>query len=207
MNIIKPSFQILTRVNTQKVMQDLEVAGRTCYKSQDLITEDSAANFVDKIIKNGHHSVLEHFSISVLIICDRGISHELVRHRLASYSQESTRFVRYASDEITFIQPCFWDTLSMERLEWKIAMRYAEAQYEKLMKLGVRPEQARSVLPNSLKTEVVMTCNLREWRHIFKLRCAKQAHPQMREIMIPMLKEFSRKLPIVFRDIKGQFLT
>ena len=207
MQIINPSISIRTQIYAKKVMEDLELAGRTCYKSHHMITQDSAIDFVSRIIENGHHSVLEHFSISVHIICDRGISHELVRHRLASYSQESTRYVRYETDDISFIIPCFWKDNQKMLQEWQSAMLLAEAQYERLLELGARPEQARSVLPNSTKTEVIMTCNLREWRHILKIRCSHHAHPQMREIMLLLLQKMHKKLPIIFRDIHELYFT
>ena len=207
MQIIKPSVYIRTQIFEKKVIEDLELAGRTCYKSHYLITETSAINFVSRIIEDGHHSVLEHFSISVLIICDRGVSHELVRHRLASYSQESTRYVRYENNDISFIIPCFWEDNEKMLQEWRASMLLAEARYVCLMKFGARPEQARSVLPNSTKTEIIMTCNLREWRHVLTLRCAKSAHPQMREIMLLLLQKMHKKLPIIFRDIYKMYFT
>ena len=207
MQIINPSVTIRTQIFEKKVMEDLELDGRTCYKSHHMITQDSAIDFITKIIENGHHSVLEHFSISVIIICDRAISHEIVRHRLASYSQESTRYVRYEKDDISFILPCFWKDNQKMLQEWQGAMMLAEAQYERLLLLGARPEQARNVLPNSTKTEIIMTCNLREWRHVLTLRCAKSAHPQMREIMLLLLQKMYKKLPIIFRDIHELYFT
>jgi thymidylate synthase (FAD) len=192
------------------ILKQIETAGRTCYKSENKITADSAAGFVKSIIKSGHHSVVEHISISVRFICDRGITHEIVRHRLAAYSQESTRYANYSKDkfgnEITVIKPYFWSEDSEEYLEWKIAMKNAEQSYLKLLKNGARPEQARSVLPNSLKTEIVMTCNLREWRHVLDLRCSKASHPQIREIMLPLLTEFHEKIPVLFDDLYNKYL-
>jgi thymidylate synthase (FAD) len=195
--------------DTEMLLQHIESAGRTCYKSEDKITSDSAKNFVKLILKSGHHSVIEHINISVRFICDRGVSHEIVRHRLASYSQESTRYANYYKEkfgnEITVIKPFFWDDDSEEYALWVEAMRHAEKIYMSLIEKGARPEQARSVLPNSLKTEIVMTCNLREWRHVFDLRCAGPAHPQIREIMRPLLKEFSFKIPFVFDDLCNKY--
>jgi thymidylate synthase (FAD) len=192
------------------ILKQIETAGRTCYKSENKITADSAVEFVKSIIKSGHHSVIEHISISVRFICDRGITHEIVRHRLAAYSQESTRYANYSKDkfgnEITVIKPYFWSEGSEEYLEWETAMKNAEQSYLKLLKNGARPEQARSVLPNSLKTEIVMTCNLREWRHVLDLRCSKASHPQIREIMIPLLAEFHEKIPVLFDDLYDKYL-
>jgi len=210
LRIISPGHEILFMQDGASILKQIETAGRTCYKSENKITADSAAGFVKSIIKSGHHSVVEHISISVRFICDRGITHEIVRHRLAAYSQESTRYANYSKDkfgnEITVIKPYFWSEDSEEYLEWKIAMKNAEQSYLKLLKNGARPEQARSVLPNSLKTEIVMTCNLREWRHVLDLRCSKASHPQIREIMLPLLTEFHEKIPVLFDDLYNKYL-
>lgn len=160
--------------------------------------------FVAMIIKRGHESVLEHASVSVRVICDRGISHELVRHRLCTFTQESTRYCDYRDSEIEFVLPT--DITGGDRIGWIANMRSIEAHYMTLRNGGTPPQIARSVLPNALKTELVMTANLREWRHIFKLRCASAAHPQMREIMIPLLKQFHNQIPVVFDDLFNQFL-
>ncbi len=193
----------------QTVLKRIETAGRTCYKSEDLITENSAVDFVERILKSGHHSVIEHTNITVRFICDRGITHELVRHRLASYSQESTRYANYSKNkfgrEITVIKPLFWAENSMEYKQWITSMEQAEQAYLNLINMGAKPEQARSVLPNSLKTEIVMTCNVREWRHVLNLRCSSRAHPQIREIMLPLLAEFRFRLPVLFDDIYGKY--
>ena len=187
------------------LLQRIELAGRTCYKSEDRITEKSARDFVKRIISSGHLSVIEHIFLTIKFTIDRGVSHELVRHRLASYSQESTRYANYAKNkfgnEITVIKPCFWETSSMEFKQWQQSMEAAEKAYLALVEMGARPEQARSVLPNSLKTEIVMTCNLREMRHILKLRCANAAHPQIREVMQPLLKDLHGRIPVIFDDI------
>jgi thymidylate synthase (FAD) len=209
MKLINPSFEILTPIDGVDIIKAIEHAGRTCYKSEDKITVESAAEFVRMLISRGHESVLEHRSISVLIVCDRGVSHELVRHRIASFSQESTRYCNYSAskfgNELTFIIPLFKDNgddvISISEIEWENAMRDAERHYMKLIGLGCQPQMARSVLPNSLKTEIVITANLREWRTIFKQRTAKTAHPQMREIMCPLLDVFKREIPVVFNDI------
>jgi len=187
------------------LLQRIELAGRTCYKSEDRITDQSARDFVKRIISSGHLSVIEHIFLTIKFIIDRGVSHELVRHRLASYSQESTRYANYSKNkfgnEITVIRPCFWKDTSPEFFEWKKAMEEAEKIYLKLINMGARPEQARSVLPNSLKTEVVMTCNLREMRHVLLLRSSNAAHPQIREVMRPLLKDLHERIPVIFDDI------
>ncbi len=205
MKVIEPYYVIETPIDGETILAHIERCGRTCYKSEDKITADSAKAFVSKIIKSGHDSVIEHFSITVRFICDRGVSHELVRHRLASFSQESTRYCNYGkADEITVINPCFFDEDdgNMEAFHtWRKAMQNAEKVYLTLIQQGASPQEARSVLPNSLKTEVVMTANLREWRTILKQRTSAAAHPQMRQLMIPLLSELQEKIPIVFEDI------
>lgn len=205
MKIIKPGFEILTDLSPAAVLKHIELCGRTCYKSEVKITEESYLTFVKDIIKRGHEAVLEHFNITVKIICDRGVSHEIVRHRLASYCQESTRYCNYAKDnfdsEIAVIEPLFLTPNTFAYNKWKNTCITAERAYFDLLNWGCSPQEARAVLPNSLKTEVVMTANLREWRHFFKLRCAAAAHPQMREIAIPLCKELQKKLPVVFDDI------
>ncbi len=209
MRIIDPGFEILSLPELGQMLQNIELAGRTCYKSEDKITPDSSRAFVERIIKMGHESVIEHAHVTVRFTCDRGVTHELVRHRLASYSQESTRYANYAKDrfgrEITVIRPMFWAQDSPEYAIWKQAMEAAEAVYMALMDAGAKAQEARSVLPNSLKTEIVMTANLREWRHVFRLRCAGPAHPQMRQVMLPLLEAFHERLPIVFDDLFDVF--
>ena len=216
MKIIKPSYEILTPISDGgiKELQHIEKIGRVCYKSEDRITDDgeSAKKFVKMLISNGHEAMIEHSSLSVKFIVDRGVSHELVRHRIASFAQESTRYCNYSKDkfnnEITVILPCFFDTgmgilsNSLVYQEWKLACECAEERYFNLLKMGATPQQARTVLPNSLKTEITITANYREWRNFFKLRTAEPAHPQMREVTIPLLKELKTLIPIIFDDIE-----
>ena len=209
MKIIKPSFIIETPIDGESILKLIEKAGRTAYKTEDKITADSAKTFVKKILDMGHESVIEHYNITVRIISDRGVTHEIVRHRIASYTQESTRYCNYSAGkfggEITVIKPCFWisgSEIDQKKYEiWDGAMKAAEKAYLELINLGASPQEARSVLPNSLKTEIVMTMNLREWRHFFKLRTSNAAHPQMREIARPLLDEFRKQVPIIFYDI------
>ena len=202
MKIIRAGYEILT--STPYLEGIIEAAGRVCYKSEEKICEGSAEKFVAKIRSLNHESVLEHGSISVRFVCDRGVSHELVRHRLASFSQESTRYCCYSDDkfgnEITVISPSVHMT-EAEYGVWLLACGVAENHYFSMLNAGAKPQLARSVLPNSLKTEVVMTANPREWRHVFKMRCAPAAHPQMREIMVPCLEEFARRWPALFADL------
>lgn len=205
MKIIKPSFEIMKTMSREDILKHIEKCGRVCYKSEDKITDDSAGRFVKNIIKSGHESVLEHVAISVRIICDRGISHEIVRHRIASYSQESTRYCNYSKDEfggeVTIIKPCYLDKGTIAYAKWKASCHVAERIYFELLGIGLQPQEARAVLPNSLKTEIIVTMNPREWRHFFKLRADKAAHPQMREIAVPMLKEFAEWIPELFEDL------
>lgn len=205
MKIIRPYFIIEDSIDGEEILRRIERAGRTAYKSEHKITPNSAKKFVKMILDLGHESVIEHEKVTVRVICDRGISHEIVRHRIASYTQESTRFCNYSKgrfgSEITVIKPCFWDEGSKEYKIWRDAMENAERAYMELIKLGAKPEEARSVLPNSLKTEIVITMNLREWRHFFKLRTSKRAHPQMREVATSLLQAFKERIPVIFDDI------
>lgn len=200
MKIIKPSVEVITPIDPLAIMRRIEVAGRTCWKSEEKITETSAEPFIRSVMNKNHLSVIEHESISVRVICDRGVTHEIVRHRLMSYSQESTRYVSYKKKGMEVILPC-WFTYFKEgeyttknvprgysvdvpqnEAKWVLAMLDAESYYNAMLENGWTPQQARSVLPNSLKTEIVITGNLRNWRHFFELRTSTAAHPQMREI-------------------------
>ena len=208
MQAIKPYTQIYKDFDGQKVLQKIEAVARTCYKSEGKIQEDSAAKLVAGLIKSGHEAMLEHASVTVKFVVDRGISHELVRHRLASFAQESTRYCNYSKDdfgsEITFIIPDYLEYKSEGWNIWKESMKQAEEAYFKMLDFGLSPQQARAVLPNSLKTEVVMTANLREWRHFFKLRAlgtTGKPHPQMLEVAVPLLEDMKNLIPVVFDDL------
>ena len=193
MQITKPSVQILSY--TEDALTLIEEAGRTCYKSEQ---QGDPEAFVQMLIKRGHESVLEHASVTVRIVCDRGVSHELVRHRIASYSQESTRYCNYAKKGVEFIKPTFKSAEA--EIAWHEAMEKAELLYVILLDLGEPPQIARSVLPNSLKTEIVVTMNIREWRHFLKLRTASAAHPQMREIAWMCTEKLNQIIPVVFEE-------
>ena len=212
MKIIDAGFEILTSISEGVIseLQLLEKIARKCYKSEDKISEDgeSAKRLVGSLIKSKHEAMLEHMSLSVLFICDRGVSHEIVRHRMASFAQESTRYCNYSKGkfggEITFIRPYDMPSDSTEFGIWESAMSAAENSYMELIKNGISPQMARSVLPNSLKTELVMTANLREWRHFLNLRAAGSTgapHPQMLEVAVPLLIELQHAIPVVFDDI------
>ena len=210
---IKPSAEILSGKNYHQMLENIERIGRVCYKSEDAIHPGSAEQFIRNIITRGHESVIEHESISVRVVCDRGVSHAIVRHRIASYSQESTRYCNYTRDKFGSQLVCIdiatgfrynlEDPADRKKYDiWTKAMEAAEGFYFQLIEAGARPEEARSVLPNSLKTEIVMTMNLREWRHFLRLRSSKRAHPQIAEIASALLEEFSARYPVFFADLR-----
>ena len=184
----------------------IERMARICYKSEHKQTDESYKTIIANMLKRGHFSPIEHEKISVIFVCDRGVSHELVRHRIASFSQESTRYCNYSKNQfgnrIQVIEPFgFLKDLAAYKSWYKGCESAASAYFEVLAQSG-KPEWARSVLPNSLKTEVATTFNLREWRHFFSLRADKAAHPQMRQVAVPLLKHFQNKIPILFDDIE-----
>lgn len=209
MKIIEPSVRLINAPSREELYKKIEEAGRTCYKSGDRITPDSTEKFIARILKNGHESVLEHGSITAVFVCDRGVSHEIVRHRIASYSQESTRFCNYSQEkfgnEITVIEPLFWSSDSEQYQLWFKCMKYTEAMYLQLLHAGASPQEARSVLPNSLKTEIVITMNIREWRHFFNLRVfgkAGKPHPQMKQVAGMAYELFKENWPVLFTDLE-----
>ena len=212
MIIVNPTIEILTDTSYETMLRKIERIGRVCYKSEDKIAEDSAEKFIRGIIKRGHESVIEHESISVRVVCDRGVTHEIVRHRIASYSQESTRYCNYTADKFSNQISCIDlatgfhydmnDAADRKKWEiWQSAMESAEKHYFALIEAGAKPEEARSVLPNSLKTEIVMTMDLREWRHFLRLRGGKAAHPQMQQVVAMIHAAFAKNYPVFFEDI------
>ena len=231
MEVIKPSWSILNEPNWDEMLVELEKAIRTCYKSEKLINAGTADKLIRNIIKRGHESTLEHSKLSVRFVCDRGVSHELVRHRHCSFSQESTRYVNYSptgknnQGDMKFILPCWMDERFLGKwtdalmateipdyideltpeFEWMYSMVDAQDTYNNLINSGWNPEHARSVLPNSLKTEIVVTTNIRDWRHILSLRCDKTAHPQMRELMVPLHKYLAKVCPTLFDSIEYEY--
>lgn len=202
MRIIKPAAILETPYSQEEILRLLEKAGRVCYKSENKISDGSAEKFIDNILKRGHESVIEHVSLTFRVVCDRGVSHEIVRHRIASYSQESTRYCNYHSDkfsnELTVIDPIFWEKNSKQYKVWLESIKNCEENYNKLIELGASPQEARSILPNSLKTEIFMTMNLREWRHFLKLRNSRFAHPQMVEVARIIRNELVGRYPVIF---------
>ena len=227
MHTMKSCFFIEQPLDGPALLRSIERYGRVCYKSEDKMTDESAARFVRMLIKSGHESVLEHEKITVRFIVDRGVTHEIVRHRIASYSQESTRYCDYGSDkfgkQIAVIAPCFFpetpreatyvlsvgpkgvtdrEPLPQDRFgTWWTAMMVAEWAYLRLLEQGASPQEARTVLPNSLKSEIIVSQNCRQWRHFFKLRTSPKAHPQMREVTIPLLKHLNEQIPVIFEDL------
>jgi thymidylate synthase (FAD) len=197
---VKPSVELLWI--TPCAEKVIEESGRICYQSEHKIDESSYVAFIKRILCSGHESVLEHASASFRIVCDRGISHELVRHRLASYSQESTRYCNYSKEQfggsIQVIEPPGLDPESW--LDWRNTCEEIEAKYMKMLARGIKAQIARSILPNCLKTEIVMTANLREWRHFLKLRTSNKAHPQMVEVANLIKDALLSRCPNVFAD-------
>ena len=206
MKIIRPSVELIDPPSYDELLHKVEIAGRVCYKSENKIAEGTAEKFVRGIIKRGHEAVIEHSSLSVRFVCDRGVTHEIVRHRLASYCQESTRYCNYFNEqfgaEITVIEPLYLEPNTNAYAVWKEAMELSERAYFWLLEEGLTPQEARAVLPNSLKTEIIMTANLREWRHFCKLRASKAAHPQMREVAGLLLEILKADYPVFFEDIE-----
>lgn len=213
MRIIKAGFEIMRPqkmddASRKAIYSAIEQAGRVCYKTEYKIGEDTAEAFIKALVSRGHEAVLEHASLTVRFIVDRGVSHELVRHRLASFAQESTRYCNYAKDqfgsEITVIEPCFWRGDGPSYNVWKKTCEACEKAYFELLEIGDMPQMARDVLPTSTKTEVVMTANIREWRHFFKLRALGETgapHPQMREVALPLLQKMADYLSPLFGDL------
>lgn len=206
MKIIEPKVELINAPAYKTLLSTIEQAGRTCYKSEDKITDGSAEKFIRGIIKRGHEAVLEHGSLSVRFTCDRGVSHEIVRHRLAAFCQESTRYCNYSkgdfNGEITVIKPCYLGEGDKTHEVWKKACERAELAYFDLLALDCTAQEARAVLPSSLKTEVVMTADMREWRHFLKLRYSPAAHPQMREVAQMLLVLLGDNYPVFFEDIE-----
>lgn len=217
MRIIEQSWQFEEEIDSDKILKKIEAAGRTCWKSEDKCTDNSAGTFISNIMSKNHESVIEHHSITVRIITDRGVTHELVRHRLASYSQESTRYCNYSKDkfgnEITVILPVEFRQVHEGTLvepnpdlvaqyhAWLEGMEAAQVNYFKMLNNKATAQLARSILPNSLKTEIVVTMNMRSWRHFFELRASAAAHPQIRALAKDMLTEFKAKIPVIFDDL------
>lgn len=190
-----------------KELKKIERCARICYKTEGKITEDSeesAKELIGNLIARGHEAMLEHSCLTVIFTVDRALSHELVRHRMASFAQESQRYCNYSNDKfeghVTFIQPQWLKADTPDYDIWEKSCLDAEKEYFDLLENN-KPELARAVLPNCTKTELVITANYREWRHIFKLRTAPGAHPDMRKLMTGLLLELKDRIPVIFDDI------
>ena len=204
MRLVKPSIRI-PKEDWELKIKRLERCGRVCYKSEDQLEREGDVNnsFIRMLVGRKHESVLEHEKVTFLMTADRGVTHELVRHRMASYSQESTRYCNYGKDkfgnEVTFIKPNFFT--KEELAVWTDTMGMIETNYFKLLELGATPQEARSLLPNSLKTEIAVTMNMRSLRNFLNQRCAVSAHPQIKEVAIPLLLYLQEKAGPLFSDI------
>ncbi|HIT68440.1 MAG TPA: FAD-dependent thymidylate synthase [Candidatus Aphodomonas merdavium] len=214
MRVIEPGYELirpqsLSQQERQAILLQIEDAARTCYKSTAKNkSPEATAKFVASLVAAGHEAMIEHVHMSVRFTVDRGVSHEIVRHRIASYAQESTRYCSYDKEkfgsEITVVRPQAFEPGTEAFDVWKAACQEGERAYFHLLSLGVAPEYARDVLPTSLKTEIVVTMNLREWRHFFKLRAVGttgKPHPQMRQVAAPLLEAMRAFLPEIFGDI------
>ena len=203
MIIVPQSYEWITPLNRDVILQRIERIARTCYKSEDSIKPGSAEKMVAMLCRHHHYAMIEHCQLTIKFITDRGVANEIVRHRIGSYAQESTRYCNYSKDkfhnQITVIDHGYngkaYDC-------WKKACRNAETAYFDMLNAGAAPEQARDVLPLCLKTEIVCTWNLREWHEVLRLRTAKDAHPAIRSLMIPVLRELQQTLPEIFNDIE-----
>jgi thymidylate synthase (FAD) len=207
MHIVEPAFTILYPKSKSEAIESLrrvELAGRVCYKSEDRVADDSYHRFIQMLMQRGHWSVIEHAIMTAHLVTNRGVTHELVRHRVASFSQESTRYCNYNKGkfggEITVVNPTH---LTGENLDaWRRGVESAEQAYLQMIQRGVSPQIARGVLPNDLKAEIVVTANLREWHHIFKMRCAPNAHPHIRQLMQLGLPQMLDWFAPVFDDLR-----
>ena len=204
MKIIKPKV-IVEKYDSKKIMKNLEKACRTCYRSESYITDESYKQLLINCINRGHESILEHEKISIRMICDIGVYKDLTRHRHSSFSIESTRYCNYSKDkfenEIKFIEPCNLDDKKIFN-EWYSSCIEIEQRYLKMAELGASPDQVRMILPHSTGAELVMTANIREWKHILTLRTTKFVHPSVQQVMIPLLLHFKETMPEIFGDIE-----
>ena len=210
MRLIKSKVEILDNLNGEEIIDKIAKVARTCYKSEDNSTSERDRELVKRLIKSGHEAMIEFADITVKFTCSRAISHELVRHRLCSFAQESQRYCNYSKDkfnhEITFIIPSWLTNKDgIKSVIFTKSLSAAEHDYFALLTEGCTAQEAREVLPNATKTEINMKANLREWRHFLKLRCSTTAHPDMRVLALDLLKQFHDNIPIIFDDIYEQF--
>lgn len=209
--IIEPSVEIVSDIDGDKILKQIERCARNCYKSEGNISEDtsSAIKMISKLIELNHTAMIEFADIVVNLHCDVGVYKDLTRHRHCSFAIESTRYCNYSKgkfgNELTFIKPCNMDESKGIYHTWLRTMKDIENAYMQMAELGALPDQLRMILPHSTAASVMMKANIREWRHIFQLRCAKQAHPSVRQIMLMTLKEVHNKIPVLFDDLYEQF--
>ena len=205
MILVQPEIKI-KKFDGLQIMKNIEEACRTCYRSENLITEDSYKKLIKNCLERGHESILEHEKITIRMICDIGVYKDLTRHRFGSFSIESTRYCNYSKDKynnnIKFIQAVKYDNDLKKSELWTDTMLNIEENYMKMAAIGATSDELRMLLPHSTAAEIVMTCNIREWRHILSLRCSKAAHPSIRQLLIPLLLEFKKEMPELFNDIE-----
>lgn len=210
--IVEPSVEIITEINGDKILKTIERAARTCYKTEDNISEDasSAKKMISKLIEMGHTAMIEFADVHVILTADTGVLKDLTRHRHCSFAVESTRYCNYSKgkfgNEITVIKPCNIEEGTKEYDLWLDCMNNIETTYNQMAELGCKPDQLRMLLPHSLKCNINLKANVREWRHIFSLRCAKAAHPSVQQIMKMVLVEFHKQIPILFDDLYETFI-
>lgn len=210
--IVEPSVEIITEIDGNKILKTIERAARTCYKTEDNISEDasSAKKMISKLIEMGHTAMIEFADIHVILTADTGVLKDLTRHRHCSFAVESTRYCNYSKgkfgNEITVIKPCNIEEGTKEYDLWLECMENIESTYNKMAELGCKPDQLRMLLSHSLKCNINLKANIREWRHIFSLRCAKAAHPSVQQIMKMVLVEFHKQIPILFDDLYEKFI-
>lgn len=215
MKIVEPYAKILDCLDKSdgiQLLRKIEFAARISHASEEQQTTDSWDRFLRAVvIGHGDWSVVEHASVSVDFKVDRGITHELVRHRLFSFTQSSTRFINYAKKmEPEFVRPEFAqkpDALGIaiepnSTDAWDFAVNVCEDSYRKILAAGFTPQIARSVFPNALASRILITGNLRNWRHFLIMRTTRESHPQMRQVTIPLLEQFKERIPILFEDIE-----
>lgn len=198
MNVVQPYAKVMEPDLLAGALTRVEYAARVSHRSEEETSGNTERFIRAVVLQHGDWSVVEHVSASVEFLVDRGITHEIVRHRIGSYTQESTRFVNYAKKmPPSFIYPKEGEPDA----DWIAAIEQCESSYRALLEKGWRPQEARSVFPNALSSKIVVTFNLRTWRHFFLMRTTREAHPQMRQVTIPLLAEFQRLVPVLYEDI------
>lgn len=204
MQLIEPKIEV-EKINGKEIMKRIERACRTCYRSEEKITEESYKTLLKNCITRGHESVLEHEKVTIRMTCDVGVYKDLTRHRIASFSIESTRYCNYGKDkfnsEVKFMKPCNIDEGTEVYKLWKNTCENIEKNYIEMSKLGAAPDELRMILPHSTAAEVTMTANIREWKHILLLRTSNHTHPSIRQLLIPLLLYFKKVMPEIFEDV------